>query len=75
MTIVGHELGESPGQLSLIEFAQALDNRLFGREGAVEIAGAHAEFLGDALHRRGVEPVADKGALGAFQNSLASLGV
>ncbi len=75
MTIVGHELGESLGQLGLIEFAQALDDRLFGREVAVEIAGAHAGFVGDMLHRRGMEAMADKGVLGRFQDSLASLGV
>ena len=63
------------GALRLIELAQALDDRLFGREGAVEIAGAHAGFLGDMLHRRRMEAMADKGALGGFQDALASLGV
>ena len=64
VAVVRHQLGESPGPLGLIELAQALDDRLFGREIAVEIAGAHAGFVGDMLHRRGVKAVADKGALG-----------
>ena len=74
VAIVGHELGESLAPLGLIELAQALDDRFFGREDAVEIAGAHAGFVGDMLHRRRVEAVADKSALGRFQDSLAPLG-
>ena len=75
VAVVRHQLGESPGQLSLIELAQALDHCLFRREGAVEIAGAHADFVGDVLHCRRMEAMADKGALGRFQDSQAPFGV
>ena len=61
--------------LRLVELAQALDDRLLGREVAVEIAGAHAGFVGDMLHRRRVEAMADEGALGRFEDALAPLGV
>ena len=73
--IVGHELGESLGQLGLIELAQAFDDRVFGRETTVEIAGARADFLGHMLHRRRMKAMADESVLGRFQDSLASLGV
>ena len=66
IAVVGHQFGEGPGASGLVDGAQALDDRLFGGEIAVEIAGAHAEFVGDVLHRRGVEAVADKGVLGAL---------
>jgi hypothetical protein len=75
MTIVGHELGESLGQLGMIELAQALDDGVFGREAAVEIAGARADFVGHMLHRRCMEPMTDESVLGRLQDSLASLGV
>ena len=65
VAVAGHELGEGAGALRLIDRAQALDDRLLGREIAVEIAGAHAELVGDMLHGRCVKAVADKGALGA----------
>ena len=74
VAVAGHELGEGLGALGLIELAQALDDRFFGREIAVEIAGAHAGFVGDMLHRRRVEAVADKSALGRFEDPLAPLG-
>ena len=63
------------GPLGLIEFAQALDDRFLGRKIAVEIARAHAGFVGDMLHRRRMKAMADEGALGRFQDSLAPLGV
>ena len=67
--------GESLGQLRLIKLAQALDNRFLGRKIAIEIARAHAGFVGDVLHRRRMKAVADKGALRRFQDALAPLGV
>ena len=75
MTIVGHELGESSGKLGVIEFAKALDDGVLGWEIAVEIAGARADFIGDVLHGRRVEAVADESVLGGFEDALASLGV
>ena len=74
LAIVGHEFGESLGQLGLIELAQALDDRFLGRKIAVEIACAHARFVGDVLHCRGVKAVANKGALGRFEDSKPPLG-
>ena len=75
VAIVSHELRESLRQLSLVELAQALNHCLFGREGAVEIARAHADFVGDVLHCRRMETMADKGALGRFQDLQAPIGV
>ena len=75
VAIVGHQLGEGPGALRLIAFAQALDDRLLGREVPIEVAGAHADFVGDMLHRRRVESMADEGALRRRQDPLAPLGV
>ena len=75
VAVVGHQLGEGLGALLLVDRAQALDDRLLGREIAVEIAGAHAELVGDMLHRRRVKAVADKGALGALEDALAPLDV
>ena len=75
IAVAGHQLGEGLGALLLIDRAQTLDDRLFGREIAVEIAGAHAELVGDMLHGRGVKAVADEGALGALKDALAPLDV
>jgi len=77
VAVAGHEVGEGGEGLRaarLIELAQALDDRFFRREVAVEIARAHANFVGDTLHRRRMEAVANEGALGGFEDSKASLG-
>ena len=66
---------ENLGALDLVGHAQALDDRLLGREIAIEIAGAHARFLGDVLHRRRVETEADERALGGGYDMRATFGV
>ena len=55
---------EGGAALALVEQADALDQGLLGGEIAVEVAGAHAGLFRHLLHRRGVEAVADEGALG-----------
>ena len=60
----GGEGVERGAALALVEQADALDQGLLGREIAVEVAGAHARLFRHLLHRRGVEAVADEGALG-----------
>ena len=75
IAVAGHQLGEGLGAPLLVDRAQAFDDRVFRREIAVEIAGAHAELVGDMLHGRGVKAVADKGALGALKDALAPLDV
>ena len=75
IAVAGHQLGEGLGAPLLVDRAQTFDDRVFRREIAVEIAGAHAELVGDMLHGRRVKAVADKGALGALKDALAPLDV
>ena len=64
---------KSSARSCLVARAEALDDRFLGREGAVEVAGAHAGRLRDMLHGRGVETVRGEGALGRLQDALAPL--
>ena len=63
---------EGGAALALVEQADALDQGLLGGEVAVEVAGAHAGLLRHLLHRRGVEAVADEGALGGGGDMVAA---
>jgi hypothetical protein len=55
--------GEGGRAFALVDRANAVDDRLLGAKITVEIAGAHAGFFGDLLHRRGVKAMADESAL------------
>ena len=68
---LGEQRGHSDRAPFLVKRAQALDDRLLGGKVAVEVAGAHLGLLGDMLHRRRMEAVADEGALGRLEDPLA----
>ena len=72
MLAASADFGETGGPLLLVAGAQALDDRLLGGKGAVEIAGAHAGGFRDVLHRGGVKAVRGESLLRRFQNALAA---
>ena len=65
---------EARDPLLLVAGAQALDDRLLGGKGAVEVAGAHAGGLRDILHRGGVKTVLDEDGSAASRMRAAPLG-
>ena len=66
-------------ELGAVTLGDAGDERLLGREIAVEIAGAHPRFGADVLHRRAVEARAYETSLRCSQDFvpaiIAKLGV
>ena len=59
----------------LVALAETLDDRFLGREGAVEITGAHAGGFRHMLHGGGVEPVLGEGALRRIEDAPAPLAI